>query len=294
MKKDLTSTKKLAQYAASAAAFLTINQAGATVVYTDLDPDLVLGGEGAEATIDINDDGTDDFAFSIYNFSGSGTYSGFSFGYVVNVALASALNGNEFLGSIVSYSGYSGVYAPILPAGTLVGTDDNFANGAGSLAVSVSVTVLGFPYYTYVGGNWLDTDQAFMGFRVNVDKDRYYGWMRISVSDDAASMTIHDYAYQSEPNTAIFVGQTATDIADSPLSNANVYSNGSQVMIELPSDLEGTADCLIYDLNGKLVKSATGLTGHNVLDCNELSSGNYIVRLGNGDMAVKKQLHLSI
>lgn len=294
MKKDLTSTKKLLQYAASATAFLAINQAGATVVYTDLDPDLAIGGEGAEASIDINEDGTDDFTFSIYNFSGSGTYSGFSFGYVVNIALGSALNGNEFLGSIVSYSGYSGVYAPILPAGTLVGSDDNFANGAMSMAVSASVTVLGFPYYTYVGGNWLDTDMAFMGFRINIDKDRYYGWMRVSVSDDATMITIHDYAYQSEPNTAIFVGQTATEIEENPLSNAQIFSNGGNIVVDIPSDFTGTADLQLFDMNGKLVKSMSGLSGHNVLDCNDLASGNYAVRLGNAELTVKKQLNLSI
>ncbi len=292
MKKTFTTTKKMMQYATSAAAFLSLNQAGAAVVYTDLDPDQVIGGEGAEFALDLNSDGTDDFNFSIYSFSGAGTYYGISFTYGVKVAFASALNGNEFMGEIVTYSGYSGVYAPVLAAGEGINSEDSFADGAASLALSVQISVLGFPYYSYVAGNWLDTDNAFMGVRLNIDKDRYYGWIRLSVSDDAGTITIHDYAYQSTANEAIFTGQTATDIQNPGITGASIFAYGSQLTIGLPEDI-AEAQATVYDLSGKMVIDLGTLSGTRTIACSDLASGNYIVRLQNDMGTYNKQVHLS-
>ena len=84
MKKNYTTTSRLVQYAASATAFLSIQQADATVVYTDLDPDITLGGEGAESVLDINEDGTDDFYFSIYRKSICFSKISFYFTSIIN------------------------------------------------------------------------------------------------------------------------------------------------------------------------------------------------------------------
>lgn len=293
MKNTYSKTKKMMQYATSAAAFLSINQAGAAIVYTDLDPDQVIGGEGAEFALDMNNDGSDDFNFSIYSFSGVGTYYGLSFTYGVKVAFASALNGNEFMGDVVSYSGYSGVYAPILAAGEGINSEDNFAGGAASLALNVQISVLGFPYYSYAAGNWLDADNGFMGVRLNIDKDRYYGWIRLSVSDDASTITIHDYAYQNTANEAIFTGQTATNIQTPGIADAVVFTSGDQLTINLPAAVTG-AQGSVYDLSGKLVMALGTLNGTQTISCGQLASGNYVVRLQTATGTYNKQVHLSI
>ena len=292
MKKITSTPTRLLQYAASATAFLGMQQVNATVVYTDLDPDQLIGGEGAEFTIDMNEDGTDDFNFSIYSFSGTGTYLGFTFTYGVKVALAAAINGNEILGEMVTYSGYSGIYAPVLPDDEAISSGDNFAEGAGTLGVVFNVSLLGAPYYSYTGGNWLDTSMGFMGIRINIDKDRYYGWIRLSVSDDAATITIHDYAYESEPNKPIFTGQTATGIEEMPIMQAEVYANGNILNISIPEDLD-QLDGSLFDLSGKLVKKLDISAGTQAISCNELASGNYIVSLQSDSGVYRKQVHLS-
>jgi hypothetical protein len=86
MKSNTHSNKKLLHYATSAAAFLAINNLQATVVYTDLDPDIMVGGEGAEISLDINSDGNDDFGFFVYSFTGVGTYYGINFTYDFKLA----------------------------------------------------------------------------------------------------------------------------------------------------------------------------------------------------------------
>lgn len=293
MKNNTLSNNRLIQYAASAAAFLAVNNAQATVVYTDLDPDLAIGGEGGEITIDVNSDGTDDLGFFVYSILGTGTYYGIDFTYNVRVAGMSALNGNEILGSVVTYSGYSGVYAPILPDGEGINSEDNFAEGSGTLGVSVQVSLAGFPYYDYQGGVWLDSNMDYMGFRINVDKDRYYGWMRISVADNAGSITIHDYAYENEANKAIFTGQTATDVVNNPLADATIYSNAANVYVTIPQSVKGNADITIFDLAGKKVKAQQATSGNFTMDCNDLPSGNYLVYISQNDLSIKKQVSLT-
>jgi len=292
MKSNLLNSKRMMHYAASAAAFLTLNNANGAVVYTDLDPDLAIGGEGGEISVDINSDGDDDFTFFLYSVSGVGTYYGINFTYDVKIAGAAALNGNEFVGSIVTNSGYSGVYSPILPSGEGINIDDAFAEGSASLAVNLAVSVSGFPYYGYQGGNWSDANMAFMGFRLNIDKDHYYGWMRISVSVDATVITIHDYAYEDVANQSIFTGQTATAIADNSLIDSKIYSNEGTIFVNLPSTASNSATASIIDLSGKLVKTETLQNSTNALDCSDLPSGNYVVKVTDGDMSVKKQINL--
>lgn len=292
-KKNTFSSKKLISYAASATAFLAVNNANATVVYTDLDPDQVIAGEGAEVSLDINDDGINDFTFIVTSLSGTGTYYGISFTYGANIAGAIALNGNEFLGSVTTYSGYSGVYAPVLPSGEGINEDDQFVNGAPTLGISVAVSLLGFPYYDYQAGNWLGVDMGYMGFRLNIDKDRFYGWMRVSVNGSANSITIHDYAYENEANKAIFTDQTATAINENPLAQADIYANGGQVFINLPELNSNNADVNIYDMSGKLVKNQSLSNGNNVCNCNNLPSANYIVHVTEGQLTIKKQIAIN-
>lgn len=293
MKKITSTSTRLFQYAASAAAFLSVNQVNATVVYTDLDPDQAIGGEGAEFTIDVNEDGTDDFNFMIYSFSGTGTYYGISFTYGVKVGIAEALNGNEFLGSLFStYYGGSAVYTPVLPSGEGINSEDSFAAGAGSMGISVAISVLGFPYYSYNTGNWLNVNEGYMGFRLTVDKDHFYGWMRLSMSDDASMITIHDYAYENAANQPIFTGQVATAIETAAIEDAQIFSSGKQITVKLPENA-GVAGVQVFDLSGKMVKSAEQISGLTLISCSDLASGNYLVKVTGEQGSVSNQVHLS-
>jgi len=292
MKKTRYSAFNLAHYAASAAAFLGAQQLGAAVVYTDLDPDMTIAGEGAEFALDLNGDGEDDFNFSIYSFSGTGTYYGFTFTYGVKIAFANALNGNEFVGSIVTYGGYSAVYSPPLSGGENIPGENDFAEGNASLALHVDVSLLGFPYYTYEQGAWLDVSEKFMGVRLVVDKDYFYGWIRLSVADNAGSITIHDYAYESNANQSIFTGQTATGIEASLLASTNAYAFGNQLTIEIPEGLE-VASAILIDMSGRTAADLTLTGGTNRIDCSQFPTANYLVRILTDHGVYNKQVHLA-
>lgn len=293
MKKLTASNKKLMQYAASAAAFLMVNEASATIVYTDLDPDGIIGGEGAEITLDINADGTDDFTFIVYSYAGTLTYYGSPISFDVKVAGAQALDNNEFLGSLVTMSGYTNVYIPILAPGEGINNEDNFEEGYGSLAVIVNASLYGFPVYTFEGGVWLDSDMEFMGFRLSIDKDYFYGWMRISVNDEVNQLTIHDYAYEDEANKAIFTGSTASDIVTNPLTDTEIYTTGQALVVNIPSNVTTLVDLDLFDVEGKLVLQISQISGSNTVNCEGFAGGNYIVRLTDHNLSYNKQVHIA-
>lgn len=293
MKNLTASNKKLMQYAASAAAFLMVNEASATIVYTDLDPDGIIGGEGAEIILDINADGNDDFTFIVYSQSGTITYYGSPISYDIRVAGAQALDNNEFVGSLVTVSGYTNVYIPILAPGEGINDEDNFEGGYGSLAIIVNASLYGFPVYTFEGGAWLDTDMEFMGFRLSIDKDYFYGWMRISVNDEANQLTIHDYAYEDEANKAIFTGSTASAIINNPLTNTEIFTAGQDLIVNLPNGISTAVDLELFDLEGKLVLQISQISGSTKVNCEGFAGGNYIVRLTDHNLSYNKQVHIA-
>ena len=130
-----------------------------------------------------------------------------------------------------------------------------------------------------------------MGFRINIDKDHYYGWMRVSVNEESTLITIHDYAYENEANKAIFTGQTATAIEENPLSATEIYSNGTNVFVALPEQVKTETTVNIFDLTGKMVKNYNGVTGSVNFNCDDLPSGNYVVYVTEGELSIKKQVN---
>lgn len=52
-------------------------------------------------------------------------------------------------------------------------------------------------------GPFNDVTNGFIGFRFSLNDNSHFGWARISVSD---VVTLHDFAYENTPNTAINAG----------------------------------------------------------------------------------------
>ena len=53
-----------------------------------------------------------------------------------------------------------------------------------------------------------NVDNAYIGmdFRINGGPDLYYGWIRVSVNNAAATFVIHDWAYVTDPGVGILAG----------------------------------------------------------------------------------------
>ncbi|MEZ5012827.1 MAG: T9SS type A sorting domain-containing protein [Chitinophagales bacterium] len=280
--------KKLHYYAAGAAAFLALHPGEANVVYVDLDPDVTIGGEGAFYSLNIDGNGGDDMAFTVYSATGYITYYSLPVSFTVKLAGLAPLGDNELLGNMTSSFGYTFVYAHKLEVGEGINSEDSFTGGYATLALNISV--FGFPYAQQ--GAWAGAEMGYLGFRIADGENWHYGWMRLSVAEDASSLTIHDYAYDDAPDQAIFTGQEATEIFENPLTKTTVYSFGNTVFVALPEAFSGEAGLNIFDLAGHLVYSDKNIGQTMSVALDQIASGNYFVEISDNSFTYRKQVHL--
>ena len=192
MKKEKsTFTNKLKAYSALAGSLLAFNNtADAQILYTDVNPDFTGNSNGDVYELDLNNDGTTDFAIQFV----SGPY----YGYSINGVFAVALN---------SYNGM-GISSSCLPIALNTGTaiDGNIT------FYSYGAMALQYDGLLYSGqfGNWLGVNNQYLPLRITVGTDNYYGWARLDVAADASSFTLKDFALNMGVNQPINAGQMPT------------------------------------------------------------------------------------
>jgi hypothetical protein len=70
--------------------------------------------------------------------------------------------------------------------------------------VTKSITANG----TSFSGEWKDANDQYIGLKFILDDNKpYYGWIKISFSQEEEKLIVHDFSYQSMANTKITTGQ---------------------------------------------------------------------------------------
>lgn len=281
MKKNSTLEKNLKKYTALAGSMTAVVGAvNAQVVYTDVNPDLVLNSAGTTlGTVDFNNDGTVDIAFIAATTSWTQTVGGYNARIDwdgVQAGFGSSANANNgWMGSATS----SGQAVAGLSSGVQIGSGGSFfqANGtvgAGLYVSYPSSTSFNFPT---TQGAVSGGSEAFIGVRFDISGATHYGWIRVEMSADSKSMTIKDYAYESTADTPIMAGSQA--------SMASVDELASQVTVRninnnLNIKLEGinNADLTVVGLDGKqYINQVVGSV--DVVSLGDLSTGIYLVNI---------------
>jgi hypothetical protein len=142
------------------------------------------------------------------------------FGYCGGATLfATAASGAGLVGH-----GRSGQVAP-LKFGVVIGPADQFEAGKQLLALAESCRDGGW----YVGGPFANAKDRFVGFKFELGGEAYYGWAGFSVVDnDNDQVLLTAYAYETEPNTPIYAGQSSDEEAsDNPRESRLPPANGS-------------------------------------------------------------------
>jgi hypothetical protein len=107
-----------------------------------------------------------------------------------------------------------------LKLGAVIGPADQFEAGIQLLARVGSCRDLG----THVTGPFANTANRFVGMKFKLNGQVYYGWAGFSaVSTSGVSVTasLTAYAYETEPNTPIYAGQSSDNPRESRLLPAN-------------------------------------------------------------------------
>ena len=280
-------------------AMLISASANAQIVYTDVIPDVVRGCNypspcGADFLIDLNNDGINDFTFAP-------RAHGFSCGNCSPNPVAilgtrdSALVISTAQSWIADTVGGFGLNKSMDSSLAWTNAVHNLAqngegcmactNGHGSHKVTQGIT-----------GNWQNVSGKFMGLKIKVGSDFYYGWIKlgVSIASYSVSITIMEYAYNSTPNQPVLAGQTTTTgiFENSFASSVNLFPNPADdhLTINLGSNNK-KVDVTIADIAGKIVYTTTAYETNKIeVNTNEFAEGVYFVQIQSGELISTKKL----
>ncbi|MGV9013939.1 MAG: T9SS type A sorting domain-containing protein [Flavobacteriales bacterium] len=277
MRSRTTSKKGLAQwlgYSSMAAALFAIgSKADAQVVYTDLDPDVVLLNN--HLNIDLDNDGIVDMKIDHADvvFT-SHTY----WSHFLNASIR-LYNGSVVgsTGGWVNYAFHLGVGAPVAPSGT------NFQE-ANYTEVAL------YRHTSSEGGTWFGDwsgDDGYVGFRfVAGDNELRYGWLHLAVHGAADSVKVFEYGYESLPNVGINVGETGLGAGLSNpkanIMNIEISPNpaNDHALIQFPYTGQGKMEFSVIDATGQILQTnKLGNADNYTLNLAGFAPGVYIVRL---------------
>ncbi len=236
MKKKSTLVKKLASYSGLVSAvLLAAKSSDGQILYTDIDPDDVTTSTGS-TTLDLNNDGTTDFTFNVFQ---SGVFA------VVRVVG----EGSNSITRDVSLNYYAGYYyANALMLGDIIDAGQSFKNQEILGSASTSNDYGNFPGIT-----------AFMGLKVVVSSNTYYGWAAAKVNPMCTELTLFDYAMDTVAGEAIAAGDKCGNF--SALVNTQIFApdppgfcEGSNTVLSVDSL---NAESFQWLLDGNVIDSAT-------------------------------------
>ena len=308
MRKTFTKTACLIVF------LLSIQFSLAQIVYTDIE-DVYLQCRKScylEYYLDLNNDGNNDFTITT-STTNNVTYKCFRTPckYHENFIAATGfyhLNGNAVAGTVIIPQVTTIADAFAINAG--IGSSLNWGFG-GYLKYSTKAGCSeNYQCQTFSYGYWpIDTDY-YLGLKLIVNNQSYYGWVRISIflDDVRASFKVKDYAYESTPETSILAGDKGNSItAKSPgklteeqVAESNelrVYPNpvSSTTAISFSLSKPEKVSITVYDVTGRIVKTIADKEinegEHQVtLDVKDMNAGIYLLRLQTAEFVRSKKI----
>lgn len=286
--RNIQLVNRLAAYSFASLAFVAIrDDAQASVVYSDLEPDSLIMGNDT-MYLDIDGDGADDMWFWIESKTGSIESSGgVLVPYQYRFAYAQGLGVNAIMGKQATFSGYIINSAYRFESGELIAdTVPKFtakARLAGFLSVDGSVI--------YEGGPWSGADNAFLGLRFKISGATHFAWLRLSVATDGSSIQITELAWDNQVDAAIVAGSTVAIPANPGSPDFIVYSDCGAIVIQSPVFLED-ASCKIFDVQGRQVYDAHFSGTNHTIAMQSFAGGIYIIAIVNRGTVLTKKIAL--
>jgi len=302
MKKNLT--MQLAEYSVLAGSFLVANNTvNGQVIYTDIEPDIVLDGANPALYIDMDNDETDD----VFLTRIESIYYNDSWGNIESYSIHLIMFGADPIGldkSVAAMYVHSceacGVYNFAYAFNDTMEIDNSMPevfpideidwHGWGQMASKFRF----ISYYGEIGvwhlqpGFWRDPDVMdsvrYLGIRFDdTEGCRHYGWIRCVVADSVSRMIVQGYAYEATCDKPIMAGDTVgfTAIEDDQELAAQIWVNNNflHVYLAVPS---GVAEMAVYNSMGQMV-AQDKIQGQSHSGPLEMPDGVYIVAVTAND-----------
>ncbi len=207
MKKD-SFEKKLAAYIAMSSAFLAVHSnANAQIIYTDVNPDFV--SSNGSYYLDLNNDGIVDFNL---NASMSASYSYYpgqfwSSHYEISLSIQ-GIGYNKVKNDLLQFPLALNAGDTIIPSISQLGNGQILYHHQHSELFSIGPFGTNVSYsFDSIAGNWTNQNDRYLGLKINVGGNNYYGWARLVI--DGYQVTLKDYACFIFPDYPIIAGETS-------------------------------------------------------------------------------------
>jgi hypothetical protein len=271
--KDL---KKIAlRYTGVATALVGAQHAQGQINYVDL-PDTTLNTNNATLDLNIDQDtnGVVDYRIIQYvdttEFQVSGSF-----------IQARGTGGNQVVG--LDYANY---YYPFkLNLGSEIGPDTIFKGLGTSLnwgQLGLAIADTAYPNDQFSGG----VTDGFIGLRFrdfrNDTLRNFYGWLRVDVAADLKSITVKDYAWQEQYDTAIAAGAGSglLALAEQKRMQPQLQQQGKMIYITWPKNESPLAAQVYFsDLSGRRLKTLALQDGQTQIALEGLPKGMVVATL---------------
>lgn len=290
----------LLQYSTAAVALLSATALQSQVVYTDIDPDVVLDEPDEMFGIDLDDDGLNDFNFFNESFTTTVFYMDLANVKALFVGAFDTMQ-NGIVGSTGFLSGGGGYtyYRPYaLQDNQVIDDNFNFYND-NYQTMAMEIDEFTSPFPPTHNGNWyyfygVEVLNKFLGFRfTDEESTQRYGWIRCSVIDTGRTLIIHDYAYELQPDHPIITGDTMSYVNIHDLENtleANVYSFEKNIYVQL-LNFKNTS-VTIHNITGKEIYRIELTNNFTIINMLNFSAGMYLVTLIQNEKSFLKKIML--
>ncbi|MBA2406368.1 MAG: T9SS type A sorting domain-containing protein, partial [Chitinophagales bacterium] len=263
------------------------------IVYHDVAPDdtlSIIGNSGEWYSLDLNNDGIADYSVAadiIYfeNHAMIGKYA--------NGSISNSVAGT-----------YANVGMPAYNVFKLEASDP--------ISQSVNWVKANTPKDDYFGnllemfsyeGYWQNgVTDGYIGLRIHVGINNFYGWLRCDVAADASFIIIKDYAYNSIPDSSILAGQgiatNSNEISESEKDfSLHLFPNPTKDILTLTTKEHLINSVItVYDLAGRIIKQEAGVTLNSnavySLDIGLLNAGSYLLEVRSSQNSVIKKFNV--
>jgi hypothetical protein len=286
----------LKEYSTLAGVILTCGKLSmGQVIYTDLEPDIIL--DAGNLYIDLDDNLINDFNFKKIILQNSNTsdiicYSTAIFGFTcVNT-------GNSIIGTEVILG--NDIVSP-LNYGDPINNSAQFNDDYWQY-ITLKDREIGCLYsnplspWDYANlGNWaasIDEDK-YIGVKFKGEDENcvYYGWVRCVLSDSLDILTIKDFAYNSNCGTGLIAGMLITETENKIIIEPHIRLVGDEIFIEI-DESQVNANCKVVNLAGQVVKSVNLSSAISIFNIADLPSGILIFKLYDANLSYTKKVFL--
>ncbi len=286
----------LFDYSQLTAVFLLVHsEMNAQVNYTDIEPDIVLDSNWESAGIDMDNNGTIDFAF----LKRSETFTTYIAPSVYATLMYEILwvgpyiYSNKIAGSYTTNSGgWPSTHPYVLSNSEPINNNLFFGNQGYQLMAGKVEGTSQIIIISHAGNWWPEEVDKYLGVYFKDEIDKYhYGWIRLSVLDSAEVLVIKDYAYNEQPETGLLAGTLISGIEESKNNlDATIYSFDKNLYIKL-NDYYNTK-LIIENIAGEKIITKNLENEFESINMDLYPSGVYLVTLLQNEKRIDKKIFI--